>query len=56
MHPTVGLNRVDCCGALILSRGSRVVSVTAEAITFENRLAYRHKPWAEKSRPLWGLL
>ena len=55
MHPIVGLNRVDSCGALILSRGSRVVSVTAEAITFENRLVYRRKPWAEKGWPIWEL-
>lgn len=34
VHHTVGGNRVDCCGALMLSAGSRVASVDRDVIQF----------------------
>ena len=52
VHPVVGLNRVDCCGALIIARAP-VVSVTAEAITYANGLVYRRTPHAGPSVPVW---
>ena len=52
VHPEVGLNRVDCCGALIVARAP-VASVTAEAITYANGLVYRRTPHAGPSVPVW---
>jgi hypothetical protein len=52
VHPTVGVARVDCCGALIIAKAP-VVSVTAEAITYANGLTFYRKPRAGPSVPVW---
>ena len=40
VHPTVGVARVDCCGALMVSNGSRIVAIAPDTITYANGLKY----------------
>ena len=53
VHPSVGLNRIDCCGALILSHGSHVVAISNSAIRYANGLTFYRKPRAGLSVPVW---
>jgi hypothetical protein len=55
VHPLVGLNRVDCCGALMLCRGSPVVSVAQDAIGYANGLTFHRSPRSGPSVPIWLL-
>lgn len=41
VHPDVGMVRVDCAGALMVSGGARVVALTADTIRYVDGLTYR---------------
>ena len=41
VHPVVGVRRVDCCGALMVSNGSLIAEVAPDLIRYANGLAYR---------------
>ena len=47
------LPSVDCCGALILSNGSRVVTISDATIRFANGLAFYRCPGRGPSVPIW---
>src|SRR3954468_19245900 len=53
VHPVVGVRRVDCCGALMVSNGSPITEVTPECIRYRNGLAYRRTPLGGPSVPVW---
>src|SRR3954449_9806574 len=36
VHPVVGVRRVDCCGALMVSSGSSIIEVTPALIRYRN--------------------
>src|SRR5690349_5503010 len=54
VHPVVGVSRVDCCGALMVSGGSPIAEVTPECIRYRNGLAYRRTPPGGPSVPVWA--
>ena len=54
VHPVVGVSRVDCCGALMVSSGSPIAEVTPECIRYRNGLAYRRTPPGGPSVPVWA--
>jgi len=54
VHPVVGVSRVDCCGALMVSSGSPIAEVTPALIRYRNRLAYRRTPPGGPSVPVWA--
>ena len=54
VHPAVGVRRVDCCGALMVSSGSLIIEVTPERIRYRNGLAYRRTPPGGPSVPVWA--
>jgi hypothetical protein len=51
----LGVIRVDCCGALMLSNAGQVASIEAETIRYANELVYRRGGRASRSLPVWGL-
>jgi hypothetical protein len=51
VHPVVGVRRVDCCGALMVSSGSPITEVTPECIRYRNGLAYRRTPQEARACP-----
>jgi hypothetical protein len=53
VHPVVGVRRVDCCGALMVSSGSLIAEVTPALIRYRNGLAYRRTPPGGPSVPVW---
>jgi hypothetical protein len=53
VHPAVGVRRVDCCGALMVSSGSPITEVTPERIRYRNGLVYRRVPPGGPSVPVW---
>jgi len=53
VHPVVGVSRVDCCGALMVSSGSLIAEVTPALIRYRNGLAYRRTPPGGPSVPVW---
>jgi hypothetical protein len=53
VHPIVGVRRVDCCGALMVSSGSPIAEVTPALIRYRNGLAYRRMPPGGPSVPVW---
>src|SRR4051794_16921666 len=54
VHPVVGVRRVDCCGALMVSSGSPIAEVTPALIRYRNGLAYRRTPPGGPSVPVWA--
>jgi hypothetical protein len=54
VHPVVGLRRVDCAGALMVSGGNRVAEVSSQAICYANGLTYWRAPIAT-AVPVWSL-
>ena len=54
VHPVVGVSRVDCCGALMVSSGSLIAEVTPALIRYRNGLAYRRTPPGGPSVPVWA--
>jgi len=54
VHPVVGVSRVDCCGALMVSSGSPIAEVTPALIRYRNGLAYRRTPPGGPSVPVWA--
>src|SRR4051812_8437756 len=54
VHRVVGVSRVDCCGALMVSSGSPIAEVTPALIRYRNGLAYRRKPPGGPSVPVWA--
>ena len=54
VHPVVGVSRVDCCGALMVSSGSPIAEVTPTLIRYRNGLAYRRTPPGGPSVPVWA--
>ena len=54
VHPVVGVVRVDHAGALMLSVGSRVESVEAEAIRYSAGLVYRRSGAPAAAVPVWN--
>ncbi len=53
VHPASGVVRPDCCGALMLSRGVRVVQVRPDQICFANRFAFRRNGKSRSTIPVW---
>ena len=53
VHPVVGVIRVDCCGALMLSSAGRVLAVEADLIRHTNGLAFRRSFSSAASVPVW---
>src|SRR4051794_10813430 len=53
VHPVVGVRRVDCCGALMVSSGNPITEVTPVLIRYRNGLAYRRMPPGGPSVPVW---
>ena len=39
VHPVVGVRRIDCCGALMVSNGNPIAEVTPDLIRYANGLA-----------------
>ena len=54
VHPVVGVSRVDCCGALMVSGGSLIAEVTPALIRYRNGLAFRRTPPGGPSLPVWA--
>ena len=54
VHPVVGVSRVDCCGALMVSSGSPIAEVTPALIRYRNGLAVRRTPPGGPSLPVWA--
>jgi hypothetical protein len=54
VHPVVGVIRVDCAGALMLTVGGKVESVEAKAIRYVNGLAFRPGVGSSPSVPVWS--
>jgi hypothetical protein len=54
VHPTVGVIRVDCIGALMLTVPGRVESVEGEAIRYAGWLVYRRSPMPVAAVPVWN--
>jgi hypothetical protein len=53
VDPKVGVARVSCCGALLVSGGSPVVDVAAAAIRYRSGLAFRKAAVPDPSVPVW---
>src|SRR3954468_13262120 len=53
VHETVGVRRVDCCGALMVSNGSAVVEIAPDMIRYANDLKYRRSPPHGPCVPVW---
>jgi len=53
VHPVVGVRRVDCCGALMLSNGSLIAEMRPDLILYANGLAYLRRPPGGPSVPVW---
>ncbi len=54
VHPTVGVIRVDHCGALMLPAAGRVESVEAEAIRYAGGFTYRRSSMPVGAVPVWA--
>jgi hypothetical protein len=54
VHPIVGVRRVDCCGALMVSGGTAVAEIAPDLIRYANGLAYRRTPAGGPSLPVWA--
>jgi hypothetical protein len=53
VDPKVGVARVSCCGALLVSGGSPVVDVAAAAIRYRSGLVFRKAAVPDPSVPVW---
>ena len=53
VDPGVGVARVSCCGALMVSGGSPVVGVAAHAIRHRNGLAFRKSALPDAAVAVW---
>jgi hypothetical protein len=53
VHPIVGVRRVDCCGALMVSGGTAVAEIAPDLIRYANGLAYRRTLAGGPSLPVW---
>src|SRR4051794_8126224 len=53
VHPVVGVSRVDCCGALMVSNGNPIAEITPDLIRYANGLAYRRTPPGGPTVPVW---
>jgi hypothetical protein len=53
VDPVVGVERPKSCGALMVSRGHRVVQVRADQIRFANRFAVRRCSKSRPTTPVW---
>lgn len=54
VHPSVGIVRVDACGALVLPAGGNVRALTATEISF-GHLTHREKPGQPEGVPVWDI-
>jgi hypothetical protein len=54
VHPVVGVRRVDCCGALMVSNGNPIVEIKLDLIRYANGLAYRRTPPGGPTVPVWA--
>jgi hypothetical protein len=53
VHPVVGVIRVDCCGALMLSNAGRILAVETDLIRYANGLTFRRASVASLPVPIW---
>ena len=53
VHPVVGVVRLDCAGALMLSVAGWVLGIEADVIRYENGLAFRRSFGSGASVPVW---
>jgi hypothetical protein len=53
VHESVGVRRVDCCGALMVSNGKPIVEVTPSLIRYASGLKYRKPLPTSLAVPVW---
>jgi hypothetical protein len=53
VHESVGVRRVDCCGALMVSNGRAVEEVAPGLIRYAGSLKYRRTPPGGPAVPVW---